>query len=299
MVKTPPPDSDSEPNLPFNIPDRPEPEPLLPAAGLKKRIWTAHKAKLIERYLYYFVLITKHGSYIDGFAGPQYPDRPEMWSANLVLQNEPKRLQHFYLVDKNKNRYKQLERLKAEHPDRGVATYHGDFNVLVHNLLSDNAIKEKEATFCLIDQRTFQCHWDTVRTLAAHKKGKYKIELFYFFANAWFARAVSGFKKNVHVISDWWGRDDWERLLTMSAQRCQEEMVDRFKTELGYKSVKAWPIFERQSGGRTMYFMIHATDHLIAPELMYRAYHKAVTPKEPAEQLRLAFSAAGLSDPLL
>ena len=40
-------------------------------------LWTKHKATLIARYLYYFVLITKHGTYIDGFSGPQN-NRPEM-----------------------------------------------------------------------------------------------------------------------------------------------------------------------------------------------------------------------------
>lgn len=44
---------------------------------LRNPIWTENKARLIERYLYYFVLITKHGTYIDGFAGPQYADRPD------------------------------------------------------------------------------------------------------------------------------------------------------------------------------------------------------------------------------
>ena len=34
---------------------------------LERPLWTKNKAKLIERYLYYFVLVTKHGTYIDGF----------------------------------------------------------------------------------------------------------------------------------------------------------------------------------------------------------------------------------------
>ena len=38
-------------------------------------LWTKHKATLIARYLYYFVLITKHGTYIDGFSGPQKKNR--------------------------------------------------------------------------------------------------------------------------------------------------------------------------------------------------------------------------------
>jgi hypothetical protein len=54
-------------------------------------MWTAHKARFIERYLYYFVQVTKHGTYIDGFAGPQQPDDADMWTAkwsfNLILQH--------------------------------------------------------------------------------------------------------------------------------------------------------------------------------------------------------------------
>ena len=49
----------------------------LPPANLKvaerkfkerNPIWTGCKAKLIERYLFYFVQITYHGTYIDAFA---------------------------------------------------------------------------------------------------------------------------------------------------------------------------------------------------------------------------------------
>jgi len=36
-----------------------------------------------------------------------------------------------------------------------------------------------------------------------------------------------------------------------------------------------------------MYYMVHATDHPVAPGLMSRVYDKAVQPKESAEQLRL------------
>ncbi len=42
--------------------------------ALERPLWTHNKAKLIERYLYYFVLVTKHGTYIDGFSGPQSPE---------------------------------------------------------------------------------------------------------------------------------------------------------------------------------------------------------------------------------
>ena len=34
-------------------------------------VWTDNKAHFIMRYMRYFVFITKHGTYLDGFAGPQ------------------------------------------------------------------------------------------------------------------------------------------------------------------------------------------------------------------------------------
>jgi hypothetical protein len=64
-------------------------------------------------------------------------------------------------------------------------------------------------------------------------------------------------------------------------------IVRRFKEDLGYNSVKPWPIYERKNGGAIMYYMIHATDHPLAPGLMARAYNRAVSPREPIEQLRL------------
>jgi hypothetical protein len=65
----------------------------------ERPIWTENKAKLIERYLFYFVLITKHGAYIDGFAGPQYDGKEDAWAAKLVLESKPAFLRNFWLCD--------------------------------------------------------------------------------------------------------------------------------------------------------------------------------------------------------
>jgi three-Cys-motif partner protein len=76
-------------------------------------LWTENKAKLIERYLYYFVLITKHGTYIDGFAGPQDPSKPDLWAARLVLANRPRWLRHFHLFELIPSQVAALEALKT------------------------------------------------------------------------------------------------------------------------------------------------------------------------------------------
>jgi three-Cys-motif partner protein len=262
---------------------------------LKHPIWTENKAKLIERYLYYFVMITKHGTYIDGFAGPQNYDQLDGWAARLVLESEPRWLKNFFLCDSDLKKVEALEQLRANQPSRdmrkkepkrAISIHSGDFNSVIEDVLKSGAITEKEATFCLLDQRTFECEWTTVERIARHKQRGQKIEIFYFLAVWWFARAFKE-TKDRSTIERWWGRKDWEAAGALSNQDRADELCRRFRGELGYRTATAWPIFERKNGGHIAYYMIHASDHGEAPKLMARAYRKAVTAKETPEQLKL------------
>jgi three-Cys-motif partner protein len=254
--------------------------------GLERPIWTENKAKMIAIYLRLFVYITKHGAYIDGFAGPQEPDMPDMWTAKLVLESEPKRLTQFFLCEMNHTSYSAIEALAAKHrtPKRKISTYYMDFNDAVHDVISTGNIREKTATFCLLDQRTFECQWSTVEALASAKKPSgMKIEQFYFVPTGWLQRSLSALK-NKQIARQWWGRDDWATLQSMPGQSCANSFCQRFKSELGYQHAHAWPIFERKEGRRVMYYMVHATDHDEAPRLMARAY-RAATGQPLEEQL--------------
>jgi three-Cys-motif partner protein len=236
-------------------------------------------------------MITHHGTYIDGFAGPQWPGRPSMWAARLVLRSKPQWLRHFYLYEISKKKVSLLKKLQANRrslaPNRTIHVYQGDFNSKVRSLLRSDRIGQQEATFCLLDQQTFECHWKTLVELAQYKRGtENKIELFYFLAIRWLHRALSGIK-NKRGLTRWWGRDDWRDLSKLSQDQIRDRVVARFKDELGYKSVKAWPIFHRRGSDVIMYYMIHATDHSEAPKLMSRAYRKVVVPRESYEQLSL------------
>jgi three-Cys-motif partner protein len=283
------PREEREPFL-FELPSPKEPEPQV--RPIRNPIWTENKAKLIERYLYYFVLITKHGCYIDGFAGPQEPERPEMWSAKLVLDITPKFLRNFHLFETDHAKIVALEGLKREHADRAVEVYHGDFNEHVIKLLDSGHIGQKEATFCLLDQRTFECEWESLRALAAYKPTGYKIELFYFLANGWLDRALAA-QQDEEVLGRWWGGTGWSVLRGMNPHDRAALVASRIKSELGYTSVKPWPIFQRAVGGNIMYFMVHATDHRAAPGLMSRAYDQAIGPREDPDQLTMLFDSDG------
>ena len=267
-------------------PDSIEPE----VSRIRQPVWTENKANLIAKYLYLFVLITKHGTYIDGFAGPQYPNLPDCWAAKLVLESEPRRLRHFHLYDSDPKKIDALRALRDAQPETKGRTIQvngpGDFNVLVKELLASGSIGETEATFCLLDQHTFECHWSTVKALADHKPKGRKIELFYFFAVKWLDRALSGVGDE--KLKSWWGRSDFTQFKEMKSNRRVHLFCERFRSELHYASVKPWPIFERSDGeGPIMYYMVHATDHVEAPKLMSRAYRNAVSTQEPAEQLTI------------
>jgi three-Cys-motif partner protein len=264
-------------------------------------VWTDNKAHFIMSYLRYFVLLTKHGTYIDGFAGPQEECETDAWSAKRVLASEPQWIKHFHLCDQSKAQIGRLEELKAAQPltdkkgrklYRKINIYKGDFNTAIDDILANGKISHKQATFCLLDQRTFECQWQTVEKLARHKQSHNKIELFYFLANGWLDRALSN-QKDLDVLERWWGRDDWTELKKMSRDERANVIMHRLKKDLGYKSVKCWPVYERKDGGKTMYYMIHATDHPEAPKFMSRAYRRAISPLEPIEQFKLELYGEG------
>jgi three-Cys-motif partner protein len=279
----------------FELPEIRRSEVLIPR--LKYPIWTENKARLIERYLFLFVMITKHGTYIDGFAGPQEAEEPGMWAAKLVLESEPRWFRQFFLCDSSRKQVDALNALvsgqpskKKGEPRRVVDVISGDFNKVVHDILGSGKVKEKEAAFCLLDQRTFECHWETLRVLSGHKASGRKIELFYFLPIKWLQRALSG-QQDVSVVERWWGRSDTSSLRGMANNELQSVICERFRDELRYASALAWPIWERENAGSIMYYMIHASDHPDAPNLMARAYRQAVGAKEPREQFLLELGA--------
>jgi three-Cys-motif partner protein len=260
---------------------------------LAERVWTKNKASLVARYLKYFVYVTKHGTYIDLFAGRQSDKAENGWSAEqvLVMQHPQIAIRQYYLFEQDQSKIWHLQQLADQYPDWRIQVTQGDSNVQVRKLLPVGSIREKEATFCLLDQRTMECEWDTCRHVASLKEGGFKPEQFYFLAVWWLPRtiaAVSTEAGEAHC-DRWWGRPDWRDLPPMRAQERAELLAERFKAELGYKYASPWPIYARARGqGGVMLHMIHATDHPEAPPLMERAYRWAVHPiEETDEQLRL------------
>ncbi|MEW6058769.1 MAG: three-Cys-motif partner protein TcmP [Actinomycetota bacterium] len=255
------------------------------------RLWTGNKARLIAEYLYRFVLVTKHGTYIDGFAGPQDLRHPEVCAARLVIErkHQPPWIRHYHLFELNPRSVDALDALRAEkaHPEREIIVYQGDFNNRVREILRPDMIDDAEATFALLDQRTFECHWRTVELLANYRRVEraYKIELFYFLADWWLGRAAGGSRPP--RLAAWWGGPGSYEIVRMRSPQRADIMTRRFVDELGYTFVNPYAIYERRGGGRLVYYMIHATDHPDAPRLMDEAYRDAVLPHNAPEEITL------------
>jgi three-Cys-motif partner protein len=150
---------------------------------------------------------------------------------------------------------------------RNVEIWPGDFNRNVIEILKSGKITQKEATFCLLDQRMFECHWETVKTLASYKQPpENKIEILYFLGVGWLHRSISGIKYPVKM-ENWWGKKDWPRLKGMTHIEIADLMRERFQNELGYRFAGQYPIYDRTEGNKVMYYMIHASDHQEAPAL--------------------------------
>ena len=160
--------------------------PTVPAVeSPSQHVWSTNKAKVIAEYLRDFVYITRHGTYIDVFAGPQTERFEQPWAAQLVLKNEPKWLRSFHLFDHSPDQVRLLERLASENSDRTVNVYAGDSNRVLPAMLPVGSIREREATFCLLDQRTFECEWQLCEYIASLRPASMKVEQFYFLANYW------------------------------------------------------------------------------------------------------------------
>ena len=249
-----------------------------------ERLWTRNKAQLIAKYLREFVYVTRHGTYVDVFAGRQSDQVDASWSVEEVIdkQLDSFHLRHYWLFEKDPTKVAALEALRDAHPELDVVVNPPcDSNRAVPAALPVGQLGEKEATFCLIDQRTTECEWSTVRHLASMKPGRYKPELFYFLAQGWFNRALKSRTTDdaLAATDRWWGNEQWRSLLELSAMERAEVMASRFREELGYKTAVPWPIYDREGGSTVMFHMIHATDHDRAPRLMNSAYEWAVKPK--------------------
>ena len=241
-------------------------------------LWTAYKSRLLDEYIHHFLMVTKHGVYLDLFAGPQRGNDTENWSVRRILRRRTQgpAISHYAVCDNDPEQIERLRDTGTAHPS--FLVYEGDANEQIHRMLKDAPIGPKTACFCLIDQRTVECKWTTVETVAQYKSEGYKIEIFYFLAQAWLDRVLVS-TKDKEKLEAWWGNCNYEQFRALRSFDRARALCARFRDELGYAHVLPFSIHEKGDDSRTMYYMVHASDHPDAGRLMATAYQQA-RPKE-------------------
>lgn len=265
----------SERDLFGEVPQETKPPKRKPIVESVPKLWTTQKSTLICEYLHRFLLLAKSGVYLDLFAGPQKEGYSEDWTIKRVMERRTQgpTFKYFAACDLNSEQVGRLRRLKEEHSHRTFEfeIYEGDANSKIDSMLSDAPISAKIPCFCLIDQRTLECDWNTVRKIAEFKPDGMKIEILYFLAQGWLNRSWKS-RKDDERARCWWGRDDFESFLDQPSVDRARGMCARFRNELGYLYAEPWAIYQHGTTGRTMYYLIHASDHGDARRLMSEAY---------------------------
>ena len=191
---------------------------------------------------------------------------------------------HYAVCDQDPEQAQRLRDLGNGH--HSFRVYEGDANECIHQMLTDAPITPKKACFCLIDQRTFECHWSTVQAVARYKPEGYKIEVFYFLAQGWLDRAWASTRDEARLAA-WWGNEDYKEFRDLSSVERARTLCRRFREELDYSYADPFSIHEKGQGSRTMYYMIHASDHPEACKLMSRAYQQVQYKKAGIKAPRL------------
>ena len=134
---------------------RPRPHVRQPPVGIEAPLWTIDKSRLIDEYIHHFLLVTKHGVYLDLFAGPQHATDAENWSVRRVLERRTEgnpSIRHYAVCDIKRKQADRLRNLGRNHPSFRV--YEGDANERVHEMLEGAPITGLDDTGAIYAQVT-------------------------------------------------------------------------------------------------------------------------------------------------
>ena len=98
----------------------------------------------IDEYIHLFLVVTKHGVYLDLFAGPQRASDTTNWSVRRVLDRRSvgnPAIHHYAVCDSDSRKAQRLRDLGQRHPS--FCVYEGDVNRLVNVMLEDAPIRSR------------------------------------------------------------------------------------------------------------------------------------------------------------
>ena len=152
--------------------------------------WTTEKLERVRKYLQAYATIMKrqnfHFAYIDAFAGAGYrtnrqdinpnelmfPEIAEQevqrfldGSARIALQVQPK-FQKYILIEKDENRFAELQELEVEFPSDDIELIQSDANEYLKDLCGKDWIRHQRRAVLFLDPYGMEVEWDTMVAIA-------------------------------------------------------------------------------------------------------------------------------------
>ena len=191
--------------------------------------WTVEKLNILERYLNAYTTALKDQPfklvYLDAFAGTGYVEleRGEdaefiRGSARRAIKVKDKPFDELIFVEKDQDRYTELESLKNELPRRSIRIENSDANDFLRGLRKD---WRGWRGVLFLDPFATQIHWSTIAVVADFEA----LDTWILFPTSAVARMLPKSKKPEDVEPKWadqltrvFGDDGWRRLYQQSPQ---------------------------------------------------------------------------------
>ncbi len=194
--------------------------------------WTAEKLKILEDYLNAYTTALKNTSlklmYIDAFAGTGYLELDQedhdaknfiRGSASRAVNIDNKQFDKLIFVEKDPDRYAELENLRTGHPSRNIQLENYEANAFLSNL-QENWSRWRGVLF--LDPFATQVRWATIETIA----GFQALDTWILFPTSAVARMLPRSKRPDDISEGWgdrlttvYGDDAWRDLYREKRQQ--------------------------------------------------------------------------------
>lgn len=238
--------------------------------------WSEIKLKCIHNYLGAYSNILSRAGYkeyyfIDGFASTGFCKSKQTsttirGSATLALTVNPPFSKYFF-IELDKNKIKELEKLRALFPNLNVEIFHGDCNIEIANVLK--RIADNNPFLALFDPQAGDLYWDTIRRVSEKNKAELLINFPFGMAINRYMPLEDGknidgeMKKKLNMI---FGTESWEPIYyerkkgTITPFQAREKYLDIYLIGLKQLGFKYYAVKNLMNSKNVhIYYLIFAT----------------------------------------
>lgn len=261
--------------------------------------WTQLKLDILRNYLDAFTTATKFKSpvarvFLDAFAGEGRGRSRETGdifegSTRIALATDDPPFSHLRFFELAPGRAAALQStLDREFPGRDIKVYEGDANARIRDALVDLRSVRWAPMFAFLDPDGIELSWGTLKALARHREGKYKVEMWMLFSTMGLVRRLALDEANLRpgdeqAATDAFGDESWRAIYDrrrsdqITGRQARAEYINlyRWKLENQLEYAHTFALEIRNNCGVPIYAMVFATDNATGKKIMSSLYRKA------------------------